>query len=244
MTAEEVTALGPAFAGYLQSFRPCFGNVKSFAHLTTYCRGLISDLARKSVEPIALVAGTAVRTLQQFLSDHVWDQDAVLARLQRRVVERHLPAPGRPPADDVGTVGLIDETSQAKKGDKTPGVRRQYGGSMGKVDNCIVTVHLGVRHGTFLAVLDSDLYIPDESWDQDRERCAAAHIPDGIAHRPKWVMALEQVKRAVANGVRFDGGGQALPPGSPSTRGTAASPSSCSCWRRWASTSAARCRPT
>ena len=51
-------------------------------------------------------------------------------------------------------------------------------------------------------MLDSDLYLPDESW--DRGRCAAAHVPDTIAHRSKWVMALEQVKRAVSNGVRFD----------------------------------------
>ena len=205
MTAEQVTALGPAFDGYLREFRSAFGNVKSFRHLGTYCRGLASDLPRKSVEPIALAAGTAARTLQQFLADHAWDQDAVLARLQRRVVERHLPAPGEPPAaDGVGTIGLIDETSQAKKGDKTPGVQRQYCGSMGKVENCIVTVHLAVRRGTFLGVLDSDLYVPDESWDQDRDRCAAAHIPETIAHRSKWVMALEQVKRAVANGVRFD----------------------------------------
>jgi hypothetical protein len=64
------------------------------------------------------------------------------------------------------------------------------------VENCIVTVHLAVR--------DSDLYIPDASWDRDRERCAAAHVPESVAHRSKWVMALEQVKRAVANGVRFD----------------------------------------
>jgi len=204
MTAEQVTALGPAFTEYLGAFRPYFGNKKSFAHLATYCRGLISDLARKSVEPIALLAGTAVRTLQQFLTDHVWDQDAVLARLQRRIVERHLPAPGQPAADDVGTVGIGDETSQAKKGDMTPGVQRQYCGSLGKVENCIVTVHLAVRHGAFLAMLDSDLYIPDASWDQDRDRCAAAHIPEAVAHRPKWVMAIEQVKRAIANGVRFD----------------------------------------
>jgi SRSO17 transposase len=204
MTEEQVTALGPAFGHYLREFRPYFVNRKSFAHLGTYCRGLISDLARKSVEPIALLAGTAVRTLQQFLTGHVWDQDAVLARLQRRIVERHLPAPGRPAADDVGTIGIGDETSQAKKGEMTPGVQRQYCGSMGKVENCIVTVHLAVRHGTFLAMLDSDLYIPDESWDRDRERCAAAHIPDDVAYRPKWVMAIEQVKRAVANGVRFD----------------------------------------
>ena len=203
MTAEQVAALGPAFTEYLGCFRSCFLTKNTFAHLGTYCRGLISDLARKSVEPIALAAGEAVRTLQEFLTHHVWDHDALLARLQRRIVERHLPAPGQP-ADELGVVGLIDETSVPKKGDKTPGVQRQYCGAMGKVENCIVTVHLAVKHRSFLAMLDSDLYLPEQSWDLDRNRCKAAQIPEDITYRPKWMIALEQLDRATANGVRFD----------------------------------------
>jgi len=205
MTAEQVAELGPAFTDYLRCFRPCFVTHNTFGHLGTYCRGLLSDLARKSVEPIALAAGTAVRTLQEFLTHHAWDHDALLARIQRRIVTEHLPAPGqRPDADELGVIGLIDETSVPKKGDKTPGVQRQYCGALGKVENCIVTVHLAVRYGTFLAMLDSDLFLPEESWDLDRGRCRKAHVPEDIAYRPKWMIALEQIERAVANGVRFD----------------------------------------
>lgn len=204
MTDEQVAALGPAFTEYLGGFRSCFLTKNTFAHLGTYCRGLISDLPRKSVEPMALAAGAAVRTLQEFLTHHVWDHDGLLARLQRRIVEKHLPAPGQKAADELGVIGLIDETSVPKKGDKTPGVQRQYCGALGKVDNCIVTVHLAVRYGTFLALLDSDLYLPEKSWDLDRKRCKAAHIPEDIAYRPKWVIALEQLDRALANGVRLD----------------------------------------
>jgi SRSO17 transposase len=204
MTAEQVAALGPAFTDYLRCFRPCFVTNNTFAHLGTYCRGLLSDLPRKSVEPIALAAGSAVRTLQEFLTHHAWDHDALLARVQRRIVAEHLPAPGHGDADELGVVGLIDETSIPKKGDKTPGVQRQYCGALGKVDNCIVTVHLALKHGGFLAMLDSDLFLPDESWDRDRTRCQAAHIPEAIAYRPKWMIALEQIERATANGVRFD----------------------------------------
>ena len=199
-----VAELGPAFTDYLRCFRSCFVTTNTFAHLGTYGRGLLSDLPRKSVEPIALAAGCAVRTLQEFLTHHVWDHDALLARMQRRIVAEHLPAPGHNDADELGVVGLIDETSVPKKGDKTPGVQRQYCGARGKIDNCIVTVHLAVRHGEFLAMLDSDLFLPDESWDRDRTRCQAAHIPEDIAYRPKWMIALEQIDRATANGVRFD----------------------------------------
>lgn len=204
ITAERIAGLAPAFTAYLDTFRPCFKRRDTFAHLGTYCRGLASDLPRKSVEPIALAGGTAVRTLQEFLADYNWDHDGLLRRLQRRIVTDHLPAPGEVPADTLGVIGLIDETSVPKKGDKTPGVQRQYCGAVGKVENCIVSVHLAVRHGSFLAMLDSDLYLPEQSWDADRERCQEARIPDEITYRPKWVMALEQIDRAVANGVRFD----------------------------------------
>jgi SRSO17 transposase len=53
-------------------------------------------------------------------------------------------------------------------------------------------------------MLDSDLYLPEDSWHKDRNRCQAAHIPDSVVYRPKWQIAVEQIKRALGNGVRFD----------------------------------------
>ena len=206
MTAVQVAELGPAFSQFLGGFRKCFPRRPTFAHLGTYCRGLLSDLARKSVEPMALAAGCAVRTLQEFLTNHVWDHDALLAQMQRRIVAEHLPPPSDSSGtvDELGVVGIFDETSVPKKGDKTPGVQRQYCGASGKIDNCIVTVHLAVKHGAFLAMLDSDLFLPEKSWDLDRQRCKEAHIPEDITYRSKWLIALEQFERAAANGVRFD----------------------------------------
>ena len=204
MTAEQVAALGPAFTDYLRAFRPCFVTRNTLGHLGTYCRGLLSDLPRKSVEPIALSAGAAVRTLQEFLTHHAWDEARMRDELQRRVAREHLPAPGGKPEGGVGTVGWIDETGVPKKGDRTPGVQRQYCGASGKVDNCVVTVHLACRCGGFMAPLDSDLFLPDDSWDKDRARCRAAHVPDHVTYASKWLLALGQVKRAMANGVRFD----------------------------------------
>src|SRR5947199_3656172 len=107
MTEQEVAALGPAFAGYLRRFRRCFRQDRTAAHFDTYCRGLLSDLPRKSVEPIALAAGTAVRTLQEFLVTATWDHAAARGVLHRRVVE----VLAELPPDPVGTVGVIDETS-------------------------------------------------------------------------------------------------------------------------------------
>lgn len=207
MTAEQIASLGPALGTFLAGFRACFVTRNTFAHLGTYCRGLLSDLPRKSVEPIALAGGCAVRTLQEFLASHVWDDRRMRDEVQRRVVRERLPPPGGKPRDGVGTVGWVDETSVPKKGDKTPGVQRQYCGASGKIDNCVVTVHLACRSGDFAAVLDNDLFLPEEAWDAGPaagRRREEAHVPDQAIYASKWLLALGQISRAMANGVRFD----------------------------------------
>jgi len=199
MTEHEITALGPAFGSYLRRYREHFAQDRTAKHFDTYCRGLLSDLPRKSIEPIALAAGTAVRTLQEFLVTSDWEYTAARDTLQKdlRSVLVDLPA------DPLGTIGVIDETSCRKWGDHTPGVQRQYLGCVGKVDNGIVTVHVGVAKGTFQALLDADLFLP-KSWSEDRTRCRAAGIPDAVKHRTKWRLALDQLVRLNANGVSFD----------------------------------------
>src|SRR5438046_8417361 len=166
MTPEQVAAVGPAFAAYVREFEDCFVHDHTREHLHTYCRGLLSDLPRKSVEPIALASGTAVRTLQEFLVTSAWDHEHARDTLQRRLAG----VLAGLPADPLGTVGVIDETSAVKQGDKTPGVQRQYLGCVGKVGNGVVTVHLAAARGRFQALLDADPYLP-EAWDADRERC-------------------------------------------------------------------------
>jgi SRSO17 transposase len=199
MTDEQIRALGPAFAAELGRYRDCFGQDRTATHFDTYCRGLLSDLPRKTVEPIALAAGTAVRTLQEFLVTAKWEYATARDVLHRRVAE----ALADVPPDPLGVVGVIDETSAVKKGEQTPGVQRQYLGCVGKIDNGIVTVHVGVAKGTFQALLDADLYLP-QSWAGDRERCREAGIPDAVRYRAKWRIALGQLMRLDANGVRFD----------------------------------------
>jgi SRSO17 transposase len=199
MTAAQLEALGPAFADYLQQFLFCCDYTQTFDLLNIYCRGLLSDLERKTCEPIALASGSAVRTLQEFLKDHRWSFAQARDTLQRHVAAT-LPDQ---PDDDLGTIGLIDETGTKKKGTKTPGVQRQHCGELGKTENCIVTVHLGVAKGRYKTLVDADLFLP-ESWDADRDRCRAAGIPDDLVYRPKWQIALGQIDRARAQGLAFD----------------------------------------
>lgn len=193
MDAAQIRSLGPLLDRYLGHFADCFDRSDTRAHLPVYVRGQLSDLPRKSVEPIALAAGVVPRTLQQFLSLLEWDQRRMVHCEQQLVAREH----ASPHA-----VGIFDETGCVKKGTKTPGVQRQYCGATGKIENCVVTVHLGYAVDDFHCLLDSELYLP-ESWANDRERCRRAGIPDTVVYRPKWRIALELLDRAVGNGIRF-----------------------------------------
>ncbi len=199
MTDEELDGLGSALDDFLRPYLYCCGYTQTFGHLHTYCRGLLSDLKRKSVEPIALASGCAVRTLQEALRDHQWQHSQVREQLQRHVAAELAGWPD----DGLGNVGLVDETSALKSGAKTPGVQRQYLGCVGKIDNGIVTVHLGVCKGRYKTLLDAELFLP-EDWAKDRDRCQAAGIPKDMAYRPKWRIALEEVDRARASQVSLD----------------------------------------
>src|SRR5947207_15545453 len=88
MTPEQMMALGTAFAVLVRLFEGCIAYHPTVAHLHSYCRGLLSDLPRKSAEPIASACGPAVRTLQEFLRDHVWDHFRMRDLSQRRLVRQ------------------------------------------------------------------------------------------------------------------------------------------------------------
>jgi len=197
MTADQIRSLQPALAALLSSFRGCFGRASTFGHWERYLLGLLADLKRKSIEPIALAAGTAVRTLQEFLSAFEWDHERVNRLLQQRVMDLHA---------SERAIGVIDASGHPKQGKKTPGVQRQYCGETGKVDNCVVGQHLLYTNNDpknpFTCMLASDLYLP-RSWADDWERRREAKIPDDLVYRPKWRIAIDQVEQATGNGVRF-----------------------------------------
>jgi SRSO17 transposase len=101
-------------------------------------------------------------------------------------------------------VGILDETSFVKKGDKTACVQRQHCGVMGKTENCVVSVHLGYATSDFHTLLDGELYLPEETWHDDRQRCRAAGVPEEVVYRFKWQIGLGQIQRARRNGIFFE----------------------------------------
>ena len=198
MNYKQLASFEPALARFLEKVRPCFKRDKTFGYLQKYILGLMADLKRKSIEPIALASGVAVRTLQEFLAFFAWDHKRADEVLIREVVERQ---------HGKLSIGILDASAHAKQGKYTPGVQRQWCGETGKKDNCVIGQHLlytdNDAKNPFCCIVASDLYLP-KSWDEDRDRCRRAGIPDEMVHRSTWQIGIEQIKRTMANGLRFD----------------------------------------
>ena len=154
---------------------PRFCRIEPRRRARAYLQGLLSPLERKNGWHLAEAAGDASPDgVQEFLSRMHWDADAVRDDLRAYVVE-HL---GDPEA-----VLVLDETGFLKKGDKSVGVKRQYSGTAGRIENCQIGVFLAYasRHGH--ALIDRALYLP-ETWVFDAARRAEAGVPGRSASPP------------------------------------------------------------
>ena len=151
-----------------------------------YLRGLIEQGARKSLEPmVSRLGGEAdYESLQQFLAVSPWDPALVV----RAVAERVAPAVGV-------EAWVLDDTGFPKDGKRSPGVKRQYSGTLGKIGNCQigVSVHAVGAKGT--VALGWALYLP-EDWCADAERRAKAKIPEEVEFKTKPELGVELIERA------------------------------------------------
>jgi SRSO17 transposase len=195
MTVDQIRSLGPALSRYLDEFADCFKSSQTQEHLKHYVTGQLSDLPRKSVEPMANLAAVPPRTLQEFLSLSDWDQQLLRTRLQQLVAKDHA---------GPNAIGILDASGYPKKGTQSACVHRQYCGATGKLDNCVMGVHLAYASwdNDFAVMLDSELFLP-QAWSEDADRRQAAGIPAELSYRPKYEMGLEQLRRARSNGIGF-----------------------------------------
>jgi SRSO17 transposase len=151
-----------------------------------YMRGLIEQGPRKSLEPmVARLGGEAdYESLQNFLAVSPWDP----ARVVRAVAERVTP-------EIEVEAWVLDDTGFPKDGKDSPGVKRQYSGTLGKIGNCQigVSVHAVGARGT--APLGWALYLPEE-WCEDQERRAKAKVPEEVTFKTKPQLGVELVEQA------------------------------------------------
>jgi SRSO17 transposase len=191
-TARTITGGQAYMADIARRLAPYFARSQSRHRVLAYLRGLLSEAERKNSWQVAEVCGEATPYgFQYLLSRADWDADAVRDELHTYSMQ-HL--------GDPHGVLVLDETGFVKKGRHSAGVARQYSGTVGKVDNCQIGVFLSYAGPLGYALLDRELYLPQE-WTDDRERCRQAGIPDDRRFVTKPQLAQHMLARAFAAGV-------------------------------------------
>ena len=171
---------------------PRFCRAEPRARPLRYLRGLLSSVQRKNGWQLAEHLGErSPDGVQQLLNAAHWDADAVRDDLRAYVVER---------LGDREAVLVVDETGFLKKGTRSVGVKRQYSGTAGRIENCQVGVFLCYASRHAAAFIDRALYLPKE-WAADPERRAQAGVPEKVAFQTKPALAVAMLERAFDAGV-------------------------------------------
>src|SRR4051812_43533897 len=159
-----------------------------------HLKGLILPGERKSVEPMAArVAPGDLQQLHHFVSTSPW----ATAPLEEELVEAADRLVGGPEAVLGG-----GDTALVEQGRHSAGVKRQYCGQLGKRANCQSLVSLTLARAEVPVGVGLRLFLP-EDWCADADRRAAAGVPETVAYRPKWKIALDEIDRVLASGARF-----------------------------------------
>ena len=163
------------------------GHVRRRENALVYVRGLVEHGGRKSLQPTLFRLGedaACYESVQQFLADSPWDPMLLVRACAERV------------APEIGVLAwIVDDTGVKKDGSHSPGVKRQWSGTLGKIDNCQITVslHAAGQRGTL--PLGWALYLPEE-WCDDLPRRRKAKIPDSVAFRTKPELAASLCEQA------------------------------------------------
>jgi SRSO17 transposase len=201
MTRDDVRAAAARVEHWHERFRGLFGRKEAQEHSTVYLKGLLSEQERKSIEPIALrfASGTdggpatqnEVVALQGFITASPWEAGDIFREIQAVFAEELVPSTAH---SALGTVGVIDESGFVKAGTESVGVAVQWCGRLGKTQNCQVGVYLMGVTPAGTAVLDAQLFLPEE-WTADRQRRKKTGVPCEVKFQSKPQIAAEMIRR-------------------------------------------------
>lgn len=186
-------------AGWVEEFEvlfaraaPAFRRVEPRRRAKAFVKALLSPIESRSCWQIAEYAGEPdPGGMQRLLASAVWDEAWVRAQVRDYVVA----------AFGAGGVLIVDETGDAKKGEMTVGVQEQYSGTLGRIDNAQVSVHLGyATTAGARALIDCALYLPTV-WADDPPRRTVAGVPADVRFATKPQLALRMIEDALDAGV-------------------------------------------
>lgn len=170
-----------------------FGRSEQRQRVKAYLQALLSPVERKNSWQLAESSGEVTPDgVQRLLSTAMWNADAVRDELRRYVLDG---------LGDEQAVLVVDETGFLKQGNKSAGVKRQYSGTAGRVENCQVGVFLAYATAQGTAFIDRELFLPKD-WVGDLPRRREAHIPDEVEGTTKPELAKTMLQRAFEGGVQ------------------------------------------
>ena len=194
LRAKDIEAVAGELERYVEIYGPLFHRREAREAGLVYLRGLLSELPRKSVEPIALELlgseASPVRTLQQFLSIGAWNDEPIL-REHWQQVEAML-------GEEDGVL-ILDGSDFPKQGKESVGVKRQHCGELGKRANCQAGVFLAYASSRGYTLVDRRLYVP-EDWATSkqfaarRKRCG---VPKDLAFATKPELGAEMIEAVI-----------------------------------------------
>lgn len=185
---------------YLDRIGNVLGDDARRASFAVYAMGILGDGERKSIEPIAARGhgrldrmDAAYQRLQHFIADSPWSDHGVRLEAARYALAE---ITQREPVE----AWIVDDTGFLKQGSHSVGVQRQYTGTAGKICNCQTAPSLSIATRTEHVPIDFELYLPT-SWTDDPARQAEARIPWNVSFATKPQLALQMIRRAVADGI-------------------------------------------
>jgi SRSO17 transposase len=188
VTPEAVRGCRDRLAKFLERYLPLFYREEQRELAEVVIQGKLSNLQRKTAEPIAYAADRERKPVQHFVGAGKWDDETVTAELRRHVSEE---------IGDADGIFVVDGSGFEKKGTESCGVARQWCGRLGKIDNCQngVFLNYATEHG--YALVDRQLYLPKE-WADDAKRRKKCHVPEDVEFKEKWRIALDLLERSAA----------------------------------------------
>jgi SRSO17 transposase len=192
ITSEKMTE---ELTKYFEGYRECFVRSQQIKYFESFEKGILSNLDRKSIEPIALsfLGETEVRGMQQFFTRSSGWEDSLREQYKRRL-SAQLNAPE-------GFLS-VDESDFVKKGNNSAGVARQYCGRLGKRENCQAGVFLSYASDAGVGLADSRLYLPKTWFDDDyAEKRKDCQITEEITFKTKNEMAKSMITETINSGL-------------------------------------------
>ena len=192
MTAEELDEWAADFMRFCAYFAAVFGRKEPRAQAAKYLRGLLASMPRKNGWQVAEAMGDRIPdATQRLLYQAQWSADTARDRLLRVTMEVF--------SDEDG-IGVVDETGFIKQGNRSVGVKRQYSGTAGKIENCQIGTFLSYATTQGHIFLDRRLYLPEE-WCSSAARREQAKVPQDVVFQTKPEQAMAMLTHAWQAGI-------------------------------------------